>query len=87
MIAKTSVFVAASLDGFIARPDGGLDWLGEPGAKDREDYGYREFIDTVDALIMGRNTFEKALSFSAWPYPGKRVAVLTRGALKIPPPN
>ena len=84
MIAKVSVFIATSLDGFIARRDGSLDWLGAPVTEDQEDYGYREFIDSVDALIMGRNTFEKALSFGAWPYSGKRVVVLTRGAVKIP---
>ena len=84
MIVKTSVFVAASLDGFIARRDGGLDWLGDSGAEDAEDYGYREFIDSIDALIMGRNTFEKSLSFGAWPYQDKRVVVLTRRALDIP---
>jgi dihydrofolate reductase len=67
VIAKASVFIASSLDGFIARRDGSLDWLGSPGAENKEDYGYREFIDSVDVLVRGRNTFEKALSFGEWP--------------------
>lgn len=83
MIAKASVFIASSLDGFIARRDGSLDWLGSPDADNKEDYGYREFIDSVDVLVMGRNTFEKALSFGEWPYLGKRVVVLTSRAIDI----
>lgn len=59
---RTSVYMAVSLDGFIARENGDLDWLPQPGASD-EDYGYHAFMDTVDALVMGRATFEKLLSF------------------------
>jgi dihydrofolate reductase len=66
---KASVYIATSLDGFIARTDGGLDWLtGGEGEESGEDYGYREFIDTVDCLVMGRNTYETVLSFDSWPY-------------------
>ena len=79
---KTTVYIAASLDGFIARADGDVDWLGEP-PEDGEDYGYQEFIDTVDFLVMGRNTYEKVLSFGQWPYT-KPVIVLTSRALDIP---
>ena len=53
-----SVFVGASVDGFIARSNGGLDWLPEGGG---EPHGYNEFIATVDALVIGRNTFESVL--------------------------
>lgn len=73
---QCSVFIATSLDGFIARADGGIDWLSIvelPG----EDYGYGRFAASVDALIMGRNTYDTALGFEAWPYTGKRVIVLT----------
>jgi dihydrofolate reductase len=73
---QCSVFIATSLDGFIARADGGIDWLSlveMPG----EDYGYGRFSASVDALIMGRNTYDTALGFEAWPYTGKRVIVLT----------
>lgn len=62
-----SVYIAVSLDGFIARKDGSVDWLEhESGA---EDYGYRSFIETVDVLAMGRNTFDQVRSFDGnWPY-------------------
>jgi dihydrofolate reductase len=76
---QCSVFIAASLDGFIARPDGGIDWLARverPG----EDYGFQKFHDAIDTLIVGRKTYETALGFAAWPYGGKRCIVLTHGA-------
>lgn len=79
MVARCSVFIAVSLDGFIARPDGGLDWLSaveRPG----EDYGYRAFFDDVDALVIGRKTYEAARRFDPWPYMGKRCVVLTHAA-------
>jgi dihydrofolate reductase len=79
---KASVFIAISLDGYIARENGGLDWLPEGG--NGEDYGYNEFINTVDVIVMGRNTYEKVLSFGAWPYGDKPVLVLTRSQLTIP---
>lgn len=81
---KCSVYIATSLDGFIARLDGGLDWLpqqAEPG----EDYGYQAFFDSVDVLVMGRNSYEKVLTFGAWPYGEKRVVVLSSRPLEIAP--
>jgi dihydrofolate reductase len=69
-----SVFVGASLDGFIARPNGDLDWLPAGGG---EPHGYDEFIAGIDAIVIGRNTFEKVLTFGAWPYGDKRVVVLS----------
>lgn len=72
----TSVYLAASLDGFIARADGAIDWLAiveRPG----EDYGFRAFFDTVDTLVMGRKTYDTVLGFDAWPYAGKRCIVVT----------
>jgi dihydrofolate reductase len=69
-----SVFIATSLDGFIARPNGDLDWLPAGGG---EPHGYDEFIASVDALVIGRKTFEKVLTFEAWPYGEKRVVVLS----------
>jgi dihydrofolate reductase len=80
---KASVFIATSLDGFIARPDGALDWLPAAGG---EEHGYTEFMATVDAIVIGRNTFEKVLTFGAWPYGTKQVVVLsTRPSEVIPP--
>jgi dihydrofolate reductase len=71
---SVAVFVGASVDGFIARSNHDLDWLPEGGG---EPHGYEEFMATVDALVIGRNTFEKVLSFDSWPYGSKRVAVLS----------
>lgn len=78
-----SVFIATSLDGFIARQDGALDWLPADGG---EPHGYDEFIATVDAIVMGRKTFETVLSFDAWPYGTKPVVVLSTrpSGLKAP---
>lgn len=82
---KASVYIAASLDGFIARENGDLDWLpGAAGEAGQEDYGYQAFISTVDVLVMGRSTFEKVLTFGDWPYTGKAVVVLSHGLLAIP---
>jgi dihydrofolate reductase len=69
-----SVFVGTSVDGFIARPNGDLDWLPADGG---EPHGYEEFIASVDALVIGRKSFEKVLTFDAWPYGDKRVVVLS----------
>ena len=78
------MFIATSLDGFIAREDGDVAWLTEDrGGEKGEDYGYQTFIDTVDVLVMGRGTYEKVLSFGAWPYK-KPVVVLSTGAVAIP---
>src|SRR6478672_9003921 len=83
---RASVYIATSLDGFIAREDGALDWLPAPGGDaGGEDYGYRDFMASVDALVMGRHTFELALSFGAWPYAGKPVVVLSSRPAAIPP--
>ena len=74
-MAKIVYYVAASLDGFIADSTGGVDWLpdGESG-----DYGYAEFYAGVEALIMGRRTYDQALSFGEWPYSGKPAYVFTK---------
>lgn len=77
MTINASVYIATSLDGFIARADGDLDWLTGAAASAGEDHGYAAFMASVDVLVMGRNTFEKVLTFGEWPYPGKRVAILS----------
>ena len=69
-----SVFIGVSVDGFIARLNGDLDWLPEGGG---EPHGYDEFIASVDAIVIGRKTFETVLAFEAWPYGDKRVVVLS----------
>ena len=83
MLPQCSVYIATSLDGFIAEEDGGLAFL-ESAESGTEDYGYSEFIDSVDAIVMGRSTYEVGLSFPTWPYAGKRVIVLTSGARPKP---
>ncbi len=76
MMTEGHVYIAVSLDGFIARPDGDLDWLMKQPT-DGEDYGYEAFMASVDGLIMGRGSFEKVLTFPDWPY-AKPVVVLSR---------
>lgn len=71
-----AVFLAMSLDGFIARPDGGLDWLHSVHLEG-EDYGFGAFMAGVDSLVLGRATYDVVLGFEPWPYVGKRVVVLT----------
>jgi len=81
---KASVYIATSLDGFIARANGDIDWLSGGGSEDGgEDYGYKEFWDTVDVLVMGRNTYEKVLTFGEWPYGSKPVVVLSSKQVQI----
>jgi dihydrofolate reductase len=83
---KTSVYVGTSLDGFIARRDGSIDWLNEAQSlvSEGEDCGYRAFMDSVDALIMGRKTFEQVLTFGPWHYGDTPVIVLSHKPVRIP---
>jgi dihydrofolate reductase len=74
---RCSVFIAVSVDGYIARTDRSLDWL-DAVQQESEDYGYKSFFDSIDALVVGRKTYDTALGFDAWPYLGKRCIVLTR---------
>jgi dihydrofolate reductase len=75
-----SVFVGTSVDGFIARLNDDLDFLPEGGG---EPHGYNEFIASVDAIVIGRKTFEKVLSLGAWPYGDKRVVILSSRPLDL----
>ena len=81
-VVKASVFIATSLDGFIARANGDLDWLPAGGG---EEHGYDAFIATVDALVIGRKTYDTVLGFDTWPYGGKPVYVLSTRALAAGP--
>ena len=86
MSIKASVFIATSLDGFIERADGDLDWLtGGESTSTEQDYGYQEFMDSVDTIVIGRNTFEPVLTFDTWPYSGKKVVVLSSRPSAVPP--
>jgi len=85
-LAKCLAFIATSLDGFISRPDGSIDWLEQANARvpAGEDCGYAEFMSTVDALVMGRHTFDLARSFAKWPYGKKPVVVLSSRMSSLP---
>jgi dihydrofolate reductase len=78
---KASVFIGISLDGFIARANGDLDWL----PQNCEPHGYDEFMATVDALVIGRKTYETVLAFDTWPYGEKPVFVLSTRTLAPAP--
>ena len=81
---QASVFVGTSVDGFIARLNGDFDFLPTDGG---EPHGYAEFMATVDALVMGRNTFEIVLKMTQWPYGEKPVFVLSTRPLEHVPPG
>lgn len=77
---NVKLFIASSLDGFIARTDGSVDWLFTD-----DDYGYAEFYETVDVLVMGRKTYDQVLGFGEWPYQGKDCYVFTHRGLRGQP--
>ena len=77
---RVAVYIATSVDGFIAREDGSHDWLERVQAAG-EDYGYGAFMDAVGALVLGRATWDTVVGFGEWPYAGKRVVVLTHRPL------
>lgn len=77
------VYIATSLDGYIAKKDGGIDWLTEIPNPDGSDFGFSEFINDIDAIVMGRNTFELVLTFDGWPYT-KPVYVLSSTLNSLP---
>jgi dihydrofolate reductase len=82
---RLSAFIATSIDGYIARHNGKLDWLEIASNKETpDDFGYQTYIGSVDCVVMGRNSFEKAVSFPEWPYHNKRVIVLSRRWRHIP---
>jgi len=83
---KCSVFIATSLDGFIAREDGSIDWLMAANSvvPPGEDCGYKAFMSTVDTMVMGRNTFEQVLTFGEWPYGSTPVVVMSHRDALMP---
>jgi dihydrofolate reductase len=86
MTLQCSVFIATSLDGFIARTDGSIDWLeaANKTVPPGEDCGYGQFMGSVDALVMGRRTFETVAKFPEWPYGNKPVWVVSRSLQHLP---
>ena len=84
MNKKNSVFIATSIDGYIADKNGGIDWLHAIPNPENEDMGYEAFMNKIDALVMGRRTFETVVGFDVdWPY-DKPVFVLSNSLNEIP---
>jgi len=81
---RASVFIATSVDGYIAREDGRLDWLPPDGG---EPHGYEEFIATVDTIVIGRKTLETVLTYPVWPYEKKPVVVLSTTLPEVRAPD
>lgn len=80
--SQLRLYIAVSLDGYIATPDGSVEWLSPYPA---EDFGYNEFFAEIDTIVMGRATYDQTLTFGAWPYAGNRVIVLTSRTIAQPP--
>ncbi len=78
------IYIAVSLDGFIATPEGGVEWL-EPYPAD--DFGFAGFLDGIGTIVMGRTTYDQALGFGPWAYDRQRTVVLTSRPLDDPPPG
>ncbi len=77
------VYIATSIDGYIAKPDGGIDWLNEIPNPDGSDYGFADFMKRIDGILMGRNTYEIVMDFEQWFYP-KPVFVLSNTWTELP---
>ncbi|WHN64656.1 dihydrofolate reductase family protein [Cysteiniphilum sp. QT6929] len=83
---KLSVFIATSLDGYVARVNGDIDWLMKFNASlpADEDCGYADFISAIDTIVLGKNSFNKVLEFDQWPYANKRVIIMARSDVLVP---
>ena len=77
------MYIATSLDGLIATSSGGVNWLNNIPNPDQSDFGYSDFMKNIDAIIMGKNTFQKVLTFNKWPY-DKPVFVLSNTLQELP---
>jgi dihydrofolate reductase len=86
---KASVNIALTVDGFIATKDGGVDWLNEQPVAEGEDYGFQAFLSSVDIIVMGRNSFDKVMSFGpeAYAYGDTKLVVWTRDASQVVIPD
>lgn len=82
---KVSMYVAVSIDGFIARKDNSIDWLSDIGGE--TDFGYQAFYRSVDAICMGNRTYRQIVAASAWPYSDKPVCVYSRTPFAPEKPN
>ncbi len=88
MEQRVRVFIAASLDGFIAGPDGDLSWLPAPPQDSEEDFGWREFIADIGCLLMGRATYDAVAAMEIdWPHPERETLIATTRSLDNAPPR
>jgi dihydrofolate reductase len=85
-MANIILYIACSFDGYIARGDGNIEWLSRVESE-IQDYGYQKFYRSVDALIMGRKTYQQILGFGKWPYSGKPCYVMSRNPIQSPSPE
>lgn len=81
MMSKIILYIASSLDGFIAGRNGDISWL-DAYQVEGEDYGYSEFLKTIDIIVMGSKTYEQLLNFGSWPYEGVKTYIMTRRQLE-----
>jgi dihydrofolate reductase len=88
-MGKVVLYIAASLDGFIAREDGNLDWLNNIPNPDGNDYGYGKLINSISTVIMGKNTYKEVIGFGIdWPYPDMNTYIVTHDKnLQVSSPN
>lgn len=86
MALSVVFYIATSLDGYIATPEGSVEWL-SPFEVEGEDYGYGDFFDSIDGLVMGRTTYDQVLGFGDWVYGEKPCWVCTGRSLQPPQPN
>ena len=81
MTSKIILYIASSLDGFIAGRNGDISWLDDYQVES-EDYGYSEFLKTIDIIVMGSKTYEQVLKFDSWPYESVKTYVMTKRQLE-----
>lgn len=83
---KIKLYIAVSLDGYIATPDGGVEWLDQFQISENEDYGYKELYQSIDAVLMGGRTYRDIIGFGCeWPYKGKASYVVSRNEVHLTP--
>lgn len=75
---KLLLYIATSIDGYIAKPDGSVDWLEAVPNPDQSDYGYAKFYASISTTLMGNATYQQVLSFGEFPYQGKKNYVFSR---------
>lgn len=84
-MTKVILYIATSKDNYIADENGGVDWLPQTVEETGgQDFGYQQFYDSVDAIAIGRKTYEQILGFGDWPYPGKLSYIFTHRAMQSP---